>query len=218
MLHAKFLVCLLLLPLVFGLNKIIAILLATQSDPRSENNGIANCHTTLHHCLNPSLAGTLQHCWMNKNKNIKSKVLWSDFCQNCTPGFEDIMNAGVNEGLYHVKDPLERFVFPMWNKSNKYYHRLVFHWIAILYLQFEMDLWVESRNETPKQVDKHKILPHGIPNLIHAKPECFNAKNFMVCFSTPRCLMLTLYRCMSRMNLSMRLCGNGHILMIPFFT
>lgn len=57
---------------------------------------------------------------------------------------------------------------------------MVFRWLAIPYLQFEMDLWAEGRNDTPKRADKHKILPQGIPNVIHAKPERYDAKNFMV--------------------------------------
>ena len=45
---------------------------------------------------------------MNKNKNVKPEALWSDFRRNCTPGFEDILDQGVNDGLYCIEDPLER--------------------------------------------------------------------------------------------------------------
>ncbi|KDQ50823.1 hypothetical protein JAAARDRAFT_62969 [Jaapia argillacea MUCL 33604] len=38
--------------------------LVTQSDPSSENNGIANSHTYLRHWHDPSLINTLQHRWI----------------------------------------------------------------------------------------------------------------------------------------------------------
>ena len=68
------------------------------------------------------------------------------------PGFEDILDAGVNDGLYNIEDPLQRFAFLFsQNESNlRFGHRLVFCWIAIPYLQFEMDLWAEGRNDTSR--------------------------------------------------------------------
>ncbi|KAF8059518.1 hypothetical protein FPV67DRAFT_1564953 [Lyophyllum atratum] len=51
---------------------------------------------------------------------------------------------------------------------------------AIPWLQAELDLWTSRYNSSPRRADKHKILPHGIPDLIHAKPHQFNgSKNFM---------------------------------------
>ncbi|KAF8151403.1 hypothetical protein B0H34DRAFT_755565 [Crassisporium funariophilum] len=63
-------------------------------------------------------------------------------------------------------------------------YRLVFRWLAIPWLQAELDLWTSRYNSSPRRADKHKILPHGIPDLIHAKPHQFNgSKNFMVVIS-----------------------------------
>ena len=35
-------------------------------------------------------------------------------------------------------------------------------------------------NSSPRRANKQKSLPHGIPDLIHAKPERFKSKNFQV--------------------------------------
>jgi hypothetical protein len=58
---------------------------------------------------------------------------------------------------------------------------LVFRWLAIPWLQAELDKWVIMYNSSPRRANKHKTLPHGIPDLIHAKPERYNSKNFQVC-------------------------------------
>ncbi|KZT49991.1 hypothetical protein CALCODRAFT_445088, partial [Calocera cornea HHB12733] len=44
--------------------KLSGIPLLTQSDPGTENNGMANCQTMLRHQLDPSLWDALQHQWM----------------------------------------------------------------------------------------------------------------------------------------------------------
>jgi hypothetical protein len=51
--------------------------LVTQSDPGSENNGIANGHTLLHHMQDPALARTLQHKFKGQHRNIKPEIFWS---------------------------------------------------------------------------------------------------------------------------------------------
>ncbi|KAJ7827354.1 hypothetical protein B0H14DRAFT_2595352 [Mycena olivaceomarginata] len=102
--------------------------LITQSDLGSENNGIANCHTATRQRLDPSLAGTRQHRWMSKRTmNIKPEATWSQMRRQFTPGFENILDAGVARGLYDINNPLEK---------------LVFRWLAIPWLQAELDAWV----------------------------------------------------------------------------
>ncbi|KAJ7107132.1 hypothetical protein C8R44DRAFT_637746, partial [Mycena epipterygia] len=140
--------------------------LITQSDPGSENYGIANCHTVTRQRLDPTLEGSLQHRWMNKKAmNVKPEAMWSQFRRQFAPGFEDILNEGVNRGLYDLNRPLEK---------------LVFRWLAIPWLQRELDAWVKRFNSTPRRADKHKILPHGIPDLIASKPESFATKDYKV--------------------------------------
>ncbi|KAG1864858.1 hypothetical protein F4604DRAFT_1586308, partial [Suillus subluteus] len=49
----------------------------TQSDPGSENYGIANAHTMLRQMYDASLQGTLQHWWMRTKKNVMPEIAWS---------------------------------------------------------------------------------------------------------------------------------------------
>jgi hypothetical protein len=81
------------------------------SDPGTENNGIANMHTTMRHQLDPSLRDTLQHLFCRDKMNIKSEIGWSQFRAQWTPGFEDLFDFGVNSGLYTASDALEKYVF-----------------------------------------------------------------------------------------------------------
>jgi len=88
----------------------LAIPLTTQSDPGSENYGVANVQTRARHELDPTLAGTLQHRWKRKKNNVKSEANWSVFRRDFAPGFEDIFESGVNQGWYDVEKPLEKYV------------------------------------------------------------------------------------------------------------
>ena len=57
---------------------------------------------------------------------------------------------------------------------------LVFRWLAILWLQSELDKWVIVRNRTLPRANTKKVLPHGIPELMREKPEQFGALDFKV--------------------------------------
>ncbi|KAK6985245.1 hypothetical protein R3P38DRAFT_3450785 [Favolaschia claudopus] len=74
--------------------------LISQSDPGNENLGVANGHTLLRHLHDSALIGTLQHRWMNEKKNIPPEISWSQLRRRFTPGFEDILDVGVNNGWY----------------------------------------------------------------------------------------------------------------------
>jgi hypothetical protein len=87
--------------------------LVSQSDPGVENFGIANGHTLLRHWHNPSLEGSLQHRWMNEKKNVIPEIGWSQLRRRWTPGFEDILDVGVNNGWYNPSNLLEAYVFPV---------------------------------------------------------------------------------------------------------
>ncbi|KAF8232648.1 hypothetical protein L208DRAFT_1271005, partial [Tricholoma matsutake] len=142
--------------------------LITQSDCGGENNVVANCHTVICHRLDPSLAGTLQHRWCVEKSNIKPEALWSQLWCQFTPGFETQLDYGLNNSLYNPDDPLEK---------------LVFRWLAIPWLQAELNAWMCRFNSSPCQADKHKLLPQGIPDIIHAKPHLFGSKDFKVVIS-----------------------------------
>jgi hypothetical protein len=58
--------------------------------------------------------------------------------------------------------------------------RLVFRWLAIPWIQAEIDDWMDHRNRSKPRADKNKILPHGIPDIIRAKPERYGSFDFKV--------------------------------------
>lgn len=86
----------------------VAIPLTTQSDPGSENYGVANAHTLARHELDPTLVGTLQHRWKRHKLNIKSEANWSVLRRDFAPGYEDLFESGVVEGWYDIDKPLEK--------------------------------------------------------------------------------------------------------------
>lgn len=139
--------------------------LVTQSDPGTENYGIANCHTNIRHRLDPSLANTLQHRWMRKKANIKPEIAWAGLRRTWSEGFENILDAGHLNGLYDPDDPIEK---------------LLFRWLAVPWIQAELDAYRRRFNTTPRRADRSKVLPHGIPDMITAKPERFGSCDFKV--------------------------------------
>ncbi|KAJ7668100.1 hypothetical protein B0H17DRAFT_1210072 [Mycena rosella] len=151
--------------------KIIGIPLITQSDPGSENYGIANCHTVTRQRLDPTLEGSLQHKWMQGHgSNVKPEIAWSLLRHQWTPGFETVLDFGLNNGLYKSTDPLEK---------------LVFRWLAIPWLQLELDSWVKRFNSSKRRADRGKILPNQIPDLIAAKPHMFGVHDYKVIIPPP---------------------------------
>nr|GAT58506.1 predicted protein [Mycena chlorophos] len=139
--------------------------LITQSDPGVENFGMANAHTLLRQMHDPALVDTLQHRWMNEKKNVKPEIAWSQLRRRFTPGFEDILDEGVNNGWYDPKILIES---------------LVFRFVFIPWLQGELTGFMERVNNTRKRADRNKILPHGVPNHIFETPEDYGALNFKV--------------------------------------
>ena len=59
-------------------------------------------------------------------------------------------------------------------------HRLVFRWLAIPWIQAELDTWVYQCNFTAPRHDKNKILPQGVPAIIRAYPKKYNALDYKV--------------------------------------
>ncbi|KAI0666123.1 hypothetical protein C8Q78DRAFT_1072612 [Trametes maxima] len=138
----------------------------TQSDRGTENNGIANSQTTLRQFYDSSLQGTLQHKWMaKKGQNIKPEIFWSELRRRWSPGFEQLLQHGVTEGLYDPED---------------YVSRMLFYYLFIPYLQGELDVFRERYNSTKKRRDKHKILPHGQPALIFQHPQEYGWEDFKI--------------------------------------
>ena len=78
-----------------------------QSDPGTENVNVAYAQTTLRHCMEPSLTGTIQHQWFRKHRNIKPEIHWSVFRRDWAVGFQALLDKGVDAQYYDVGDPLE---------------------------------------------------------------------------------------------------------------
>ncbi|KAF8218486.1 hypothetical protein L208DRAFT_1350965, partial [Tricholoma matsutake] len=137
----------------------------TQSNPGTENYGVANAQTVMRHCLDPNLVDTLQHRFALGHSNIVSEIKWSVFHCDFSPGFEDMLEHGVQSGWYDVNDTLEN---------------LLFRWIAIPWLQMEINDWVKFKNSTAPRTVRNKILPHGIPALICTHLSHFGAMDFKI--------------------------------------
>ncbi|KAG2080493.1 hypothetical protein BD769DRAFT_1684951 [Suillus cothurnatus] len=147
------------------IEKLGHIPMITQSDPGSENYGIANAHTMLRQMYDPSLQGTLQHRWMRSKKNVMPEIAWSQLRRCFTPGYETLLDEGVESG---------------WYDSDNVLQVMVFRWVFIPWLQCELDRYQDRVNNTAKRCDRNKILPHGMPNLIYDSPEDFGAMDFKV--------------------------------------
>ncbi|KAG0691847.1 hypothetical protein DFH29DRAFT_1074198 [Suillus ampliporus] len=139
--------------------------MVTQSDPGSENFGIANAHTMLRQWHDPALRGTLQHRWMRSKKNVMPEITWSQLRRRFTPGFEALLDHGVLSGWYDTNNTLQL---------------MLFRWVFILWLQRELDAYQDRLNNTAKRRDRNKVLPHGMPNLIYHSAADFGAFDFKI--------------------------------------
>jgi len=61
-----------------------------------------------------------------------------------------------------------------------YCDRLVFHWLAIPWLQKEADSYVYDHNTSRRRANRRKILPNGIPDVMFENPETVDARDFKV--------------------------------------
>ncbi|KAG8722538.1 hypothetical protein FRC09_006114 [Ceratobasidium sp. 395] len=139
--------------------------LVTQSDPGSENFGVANAHTALRHLYDPSLQGTIQHRTMRGHNNIKSEILWKETRRHGSPGIENVLDLGLINHWYDPENPL---------------HALLFRWLFVPWVQSELDAIRNMFNNFRKRSDKNKILPQGRPSTIFESPEISGSKDFKV--------------------------------------
>jgi len=82
----------------------------TQSDRGTENFNVAYAHTHIRHMLDPSLSGSIQHQWMHGHSNIKPKQMWSRFRRMWVPGFESLLQKGINQRWYDDVNVADRYV------------------------------------------------------------------------------------------------------------
>jgi len=79
----------------------------TQSDPGTENVGVANAQTMLRQMHDPRLEGFVQHRWMRAKKNIKPEIAWSQLRRCFSPGFEALLDTGLDAGWYDPDNTLQ---------------------------------------------------------------------------------------------------------------
>jgi len=172
--------------------------MVTQSDPGSENYGIANGHTMLRQWHDPALQGSLQHRWMRSKKNVMPEITWSQMRRRFMPGFETLLDRGVTSGWYDTNNTLQlcvRFVLvvhPYMGANLEFKFRMIFHWVFIPWLQRELDAYQDWVNNTRKRRDQNKILPHGAPNIIYQSPENFGVLDFKVSNTICACSLVFL--------------------------
>jgi hypothetical protein len=135
--------------------------LITQSDLGTENFGIANAQTLLRQHYDPNLQGTLQHRWMRTKKNVMPEITWSQLRRRFTPGFETLLDQGVNEGWYDIENTLQMFesspFLLVWHIFNLNAFRMVFRWVFIPWLQRELDAYRDRINNSSKRRDRNKV-------------------------------------------------------------
>jgi len=82
----------------------------TQSNRGTENFNITYAHTHIHHMLDPSLSGSIQHQWKHGHLNIKPEQMWARFHRVWTPGFEHLLQKGISQQWYNDVNITDRSV------------------------------------------------------------------------------------------------------------
>ncbi|KAG2368713.1 hypothetical protein BDR07DRAFT_1371997 [Suillus spraguei] len=98
-------------------------------------------------------------------KNIMPEIAWSQLRHQFTPGFESLLDHGVEQDWYDSDNTLQV---------------MVFHWVFIPLLQHELDSYQDWINHTAKRRDRNKVLLHGVPELIYQSAEDFVALDFKI--------------------------------------
>ncbi|KAH6903545.1 hypothetical protein BKA70DRAFT_1433583 [Coprinopsis sp. MPI-PUGE-AT-0042] len=141
--------------------------LVTQSDPGPENFLLANGHTMIRWSMDLELRfwRYIQHRWKREKKNIPPEIAWSGLRARFAPGFEDLLQLGVDQE---------------WYDYDNLVHRYVFRWIFIPWLQAELDNYRFKVNHTRRRHDPRQIVPHGRAEDIYRFPEAYGARDFKV--------------------------------------
>ncbi|KLO11955.1 hypothetical protein SCHPADRAFT_941604 [Schizopora paradoxa] len=139
----------------------------TMSDKGTENNLVANIQTLVRQALDGSLDDTILHRWMLKHGNIKPEIFWAGFRRSWAPGYNDLFEIGGfnKQGLCDPSDVIDQ---------------LCFRYLAIPWVQKQLDRYVHCFNHTPRRADKAKILPEGIPDLIFNEPLRYSGRDLKV--------------------------------------
>lgn len=56
----------------------------------------------------PALQGFVQHRWMRQKKNIMPEIAWLQLWHCFTPGFEALLDKGIEAGWYDPDNTLQQ--------------------------------------------------------------------------------------------------------------
>lgn len=143
---------------------------------------MAYAHTHIRHALDPTLAGTIQHNWKRGHMNIKPEQMWWRFRRTWVGGFEELLEKGIQQQWYNNVNVTDKYVLQCLcgPKLTEHCDRLVFCWLAIPWLQKELDSYVYNHNTSRRRASRRKILPNGIPDVMFENPESVHARDFKV--------------------------------------
>jgi hypothetical protein len=71
---------------------------------------VAYAHTHIRHAIDPTLAGTIQHSWKYGHSNIKQEQMWWRFRRTWVPGFERLLEEGIEEQWYDDVNVADKYV------------------------------------------------------------------------------------------------------------
>jgi len=93
----------------------------TQSDLGTENYNVAYAHTHIRHTLDPALEGSIQHKWKPGHTNIKPEQMWSRFRRTWVPGFENLLERGLQKQWYDIVNVGDRCVYHISIETSETY-------------------------------------------------------------------------------------------------
>ena len=114
--------------------------------------------------------------------NIKPEHAWARLRDMWSKGFEDMFNEGIQNQWYNPINILDRYTVVV-NVSMSdvlTLDSLTFRWLAIHFVQCELDLYVTMHNTASRRANKHKVLPHSVPQQMFMHPSTANSYDFKV--------------------------------------
>jgi hypothetical protein len=84
--------------------------LLTRSSLGNENYNVACAHTHIRHALDPTLSGSIQHEWRHGPSDMKSEQMWCRFRKTWAPGFEALLEKGIEQLWYDSANVADRYV------------------------------------------------------------------------------------------------------------
>ncbi|KAI6032452.1 hypothetical protein EDC04DRAFT_2922060, partial [Pisolithus marmoratus] len=132
-----------------------------QSNPGTENFGIANAQMLLWQMHDSTLEGYVQHWWMHSKKNIMPEIAWSQLRRHFPLGLSHyLIQAWMLDGMTLTICYSYKYSIPLHpHTGSDPVHSMVFHWVFIPWLQVELNNYQDCINNSQKHCNKHKVGP-----------------------------------------------------------